>query len=236
MAVFLLIESATPICSVALVKDTGPLALRESTEENIHSSLITVFVQEVFEEAGMAMGQIDAVAVSKGPGSYTGLRIGVSAAKGLCYALDKPLIAVPTLLSMANGARAMLPEDETNRESTLLCPMIDAKRMEVYTAVYDKGLKEIMDTTAMVIDEGSFSHLLNDHRVCFFGNGAGKCQEVLAGHENAIFLNDFNLSSSFMSSLAEDAFRQKRFEDVAYFEPFYLKDFIAGKPKVKGLN
>jgi tRNA threonylcarbamoyladenosine biosynthesis protein TsaB len=236
MAVFLLIETATPVCSVALVKDDRILANRESKEENIHSSLITVFIKEAFEEASLAMEQIDAVAVSKGPGSYTGLRIGVSVAKGLCYALDKPLMSMPTLLSMAYGARALLQDDGANKQKAILCPMIDARRMEVYTALYDKELNPLMETSAMIVDEQSFAQFLNDHRMYFFGNGAGKCQEILAGRENVHFIHDFSLSSSFMARLAEDAFQHKRFEDIAYFEPFYLKDFIAGKPKVKGLD
>jgi tRNA threonylcarbamoyladenosine biosynthesis protein TsaB len=236
MAVFLLIETATPVCSVALIKDAKLLAIRESKEENIHSSLITVFIKEACEETSLPLEELDAIAVSKGPGSYTGLRIGVSVAKGLCYALDKPLISVPTLLSMANGARALVKDDVTDKPNALLCPMIDARRMEVYTAVYDNDLNVLMDTSAMIIDEQSFSHLLNDHQMYFFGNGAVKCREIFTGHENASFIDSFYLSSSFMTSLVEDAFQQKRFEDVAYFEPFYLKDFIAGKPKVKGLD
>jgi tRNA threonylcarbamoyladenosine biosynthesis protein TsaB len=235
MAVFLLIETATPVCSVALIKDTKPLAIKESRKENIHSSLITVFIKEACEEASLAMEQLDAIVVSKGPGSYTGLRIGVSVAKGLCYALDKPLISVPTLLSMANGARDLLDEG-TKQQNALLCPMIDARRMEVYTAVYDKDLNVLIDTSAMIIDEKSFSQLLMDHRIYLFGNGAGKCKEIFTGHENVHFIDNFSLSSVFMTSLAEQAFKQNRFEDVAYFEPFYLKDFIAGKPKVKGLD
>jgi tRNA threonylcarbamoyladenosine biosynthesis protein TsaB len=237
MAVLLLIETATPVCSVALSKDSELLALRESREENIHSSLITVFMQEICEEAGLPMPDIDGVAVSKGPGSYTGLRIGVSAAKGFCYALDKPLIAISTLQSMADGARQHLPDDKGNLyHKPLLCPMIDARRMEVYTAVYDTGLNEIMGISAKIIDENSFSALLSGHPMYFFGNGAGKCRDVLAGRGNANFIEGFVPSSKHMIGLAEHAYLNRKFEDVAYFEPYYLKDFIAGKPRVKGLE
>lgn len=237
MAVLLLIETATPVCSVALARDSELLALRESQEDNVHSSLITVFIRETCKEAGLAMEDIDAVAVSKGPGSYTGLRIGVSAAKGLCYALDKPLIAIPTLLSMASGARLHLSGDIKDLNNTaMLCPMIDARRMEVYTAVFDSDLTEVMGTTAKIITKNSFSELLAEHPVYFFGNGAGKCRDLLAGRENANFIEGFVPSSKHMIGLAEKAFLSKNFVDVAYFEPYYLKDFIAGKPRVKGLE
>lgn len=237
MAVMLLIETATPVCSVALSNGLQLLALKESREENIHSSQINIFIREACEEAGLSLDQLDAIAVSKGPGSYTGLRIGVSTAKGLCYALDKPLVSIPTLHSMASGARAHLLETEKSFDAlTLLCPMIDARRMEVYTAIYSNDLKEITATSARIIDEQSFSGLLKDHRIYFFGNGASKCLDVFTSQENACFLDDFEVSSEYMITLAEQAFLNREFEDVAYFEPYYLKDFIAGKPRVKGLK
>ncbi len=236
MAVILLIETATPVCSVALSGDGQLLAIKESNEQNIHSSVITVFIEQAAREAGYKLRELDAVAVSMGPGSYTGLRIGVSTAKGLCYALDIPLIAVQTLKSMANGARDRIKENSKScREKILLCPMIDARRMEVYSALYDTDLKEIQPASAKIIDQKSFSDYLRENCVYFFGNGAPKCRDALGTWPNARFLDDFIPSARFMISLAQEKYNLKKFEDLAYFEPFYLKDFIAGKPKVKGL-
>jgi len=237
MAVLLLIETATPVCSVAITKDKQLLALRESQEKNIHSSQITIFIQEAIKETGMTMDQLDAIAISKGPGSYTGLRIGTSSAKGLCYALDKPLIAVPTLQAMANGGKDHLQEIQGKCDNNvLLCPMIDARRMEVYTAIYDTSLREISGTSAEIITEQSFETFFKDNCLLFFGNGADKCIELFKDQKKAVFINDFLVSSKYMMTLAEQAFHNNEFEDLAYFEPYYLKDFIAGKPRVKGLN
>jgi len=237
MAVLLLIETATPVCSIAVTKDRQLLALKESHEINTHSSQITIFIQDALQEAQISMVQLDAVAISKGPGSYTGLRIGTSTAKGLCYALDKPLIAVSTLHAMASGAREHLNNSQNKCDKpVLLCPMIDARRMEVYTALFDSTLKETKKTSALIIDESSFKSQLDEHCMLFFGNGADKCMELFKNVKNAIFLKDYQASSKYMMSLAEEAFLNKDFEDLAYYEPFYLKDFIAGKPKVKGLE
>lgn len=236
MAVLLLIETATTICSVAISSDHNLLALKESNERNIHSESITVFIQELIKEAGISFEQVDAIVVSKGPGSYTGLRIGVSTAKGLCFALDKPLIAIPTLQSMANGAKEQIPEILAHcKDKLLLCPMIDARRMEVYTAVYDIELEEVYKTSADIITDESFKPFLEENCLLFFGDGAEKCKDILQTDENAIFLDDFLISSQFMISLAEQAYLKGEFVDTAYFEPYYLKDFIAGKPRVKGL-
>lgn len=237
MAVLLLIETATPVCSIAVTKDRQLLALKESHEVNTHSSQITILIQDALQEANISLEQIDAVAISKGPGSYTGLRIGTSTAKGLCYALDKPLIAISTLHAMANGAKDHLINSNNKCDKPLLlCPMIDARRMEVYTALFDNTLKEIKKTSAMVIDESSFRPHLDQHCMLFFGNGADKCMEIFKDEKNAIFLKNYQASSKFMMSLTEEAFLNKDFEDLAYYEPYYLKDFIAGKPKVKGLE
>ena len=237
MAVLLLIETATPVCSIAVTKDRQLLALKESHEINTHSSQITVFIQEALREAQISMEQLDAVAISKGPGSYTGLRIGTSTAKGLCYALDKPLIAISTLHAMASGAIDHLnySKDKCDKP-VLLCPMIDARRMEVYTALFDSGLNEIKKTSALIINEGSFKSELDKNCMFFFGNGADKCREIFKDRENTIFLQNYQVSSKYMMSLAEEAFLNKDFEDLAYYEPYYLKDFIAGKPRVKGLE
>ena len=177
--------------------------------------------------------QLDAVAVSKGPGSYTGLRIGVSTAKGICYAADLPLMAIDTLEAMAHGIKAKFGRQIG--ENDLLIPMIDARRMEVYAAVFDANLNKIEDTAARVIDENSFEDLLKDHHLLLFGDGAPKLKKVFENQPNISIVEGFKPSAAYMLPLAEKALRNHDFVDVAYFEPFYLKDFIAGKPHVKGL-
>jgi tRNA threonylcarbamoyladenosine biosynthesis protein TsaB len=231
LAVILNIETATKVCSVTLAVDGEVKAIRESHVANSHAELVTIFSEEVIKEAGIGFNDLDAVAVSKGPGSYTGLRIGVSTAKGFCYALDKPLIAVNTLHAMAAGMIKLTGDD-----SFLVCPMIDARRMEVYAAVFDTELNEIKATEAVIVDEHSFEDLLKDHQILFAGDGAPKCKDVLSHQKKAFFNNEFHPSAAFLAPLAEQKFLNKAFEDTAYFEPFYLKDFVAGIPKVKGLR
>ncbi len=231
MASILNIETATRVCSVALAIDGTVKSIRESHVANSHSELITLFVDEVMNEAGIPFPQLDAVSVSKGPGSYTGLRIGVSTAKGFCYALDKPLIAINTLKAMAAGMAKLV-----KGENFLLCPMIDARRMEVYAAVFNTELEEIKPTEAVIVDENSFSELLSANKIIFAGDGAPKCKEVLSHQPNATFTDEFHPSTAYMTELSEQKFRQNDFEDIAYFEPYYLKDFVAGIPKVKGLR
>jgi len=233
MTYILCIETATPVCSVTLVRDNVILHSRESSKKNSHSEIVTIFIDEVIKEAGIKYTDLDAVAVSKGPGSYTGLRIGVSTAKGLCYALDIPLISVNTLRSMAFGMAQKY--DQKEDLPLLFCPMIDARRMEVYTALYNENDEQIEETKAEIIDEHSFSNYLENNKVVFFGDGSDKCKEVIT-HPNAIFINDIYPSASNMAEIAFAKYNKKQFEDVAYFEPFYLKEFIAGKPKVKGLK
>jgi tRNA threonylcarbamoyladenosine biosynthesis protein TsaB len=228
----LCIETATSICSVALTGNGVVLAEKQSSEKNAHSAIVTLFTEDVLKEAGFEYTDIDAVAVSKGPGSYTGLRIGVSTAKGLCYALDIPLISVNTLQSMGQGMADILTGKDS---SVLLCPMIDARRMEVYSAVFDINGKEIRETKAEIIDDNSFSDYLENHKVVFFGDGAAKCRNIIT-HPNAVFYDNINPSAKNMASIAAEKFKNKQFEDVAYFEPFYLKEFIAGIPRVKGLR
>lgn len=226
MALILQIETSTASCSVALSRDGNTIALKEINEQNAHASFLTIFIGELMQQTGLSLKELDAVAVSMGPGSYTGLRIGVSTAKGLCYALDIPLIAVNTLMAMASKKRDLNPKGDF-----LLCPMIDARRMEVYTAVFDGELREVMPVEAKIIDENSFSGILMNRQMLFFGDGAGKCREVLGMHSNALFEDDFINSASGMSAIAYSGFLANRFEDVAYFEPYYLKDFIAGGKK-----
>jgi len=227
------IETATQICSVALSDNDKIIASKYSEEKNAHSSVLTVFIDEILKSAGIEPQQLDAVAVSMGPGSYTGLRIGVSTAKGLCFSLDKPLIAISTLQAMARG---MVYKLDMEFQDALFCPMIDARRMEVYAAVFNKDNKPVRDIKAEIIDEHSFDDLLKDHQVFFAGDGAGKCKEVLSSNPAAVFIDDFVPSAEYMASITFEKFSKNAFEDVAYFEPFYLKDFIAGPPKVKGLR
>ena len=223
------IETATASCSIALAKDGEVVSFKQINQRNIHAEVITLFINDLINSAGINYSQLDAIAVSSGPGSYTGLRIGISTAKGLCFALDKPLIAIETLEAMAYGAKAR--DAHSFDADMLLCPMIDARRMEVFTALFTADSKKIKSTAAEIVDENSFSDLLKSHRILFFGDGAEKCQAVLAGNPNALFLPEFVNSAIDLTKLAAEKFSKKDFEDTAYFEPFYLKDFIAGKKK-----
>jgi tRNA threonylcarbamoyladenosine biosynthesis protein TsaB len=235
MTKILHIETATQICSVALSENDEIISSRQSDEKNAHSSILTVFIDEIFRETGVNVHNLDAVSVSMGPGSYTGLRIGVSAAKGLCYAGDKPLIAINTLEAMAFGMIKMAAGKIEKIADCLFCPMIDARRMEVYSAIFNFDLGKIRAVKAEIIDEQSFAEFLNQSKIVFAGDGAEKCKTPLSASQNAIFLDDFTPSANYLVSLANRKFNENDFENVAYFEPFYLKDFIAGPPKVKGL-
>lgn len=223
MAVILNIETSTTNCSVCLAKDGEVLVLKEQDDVNYsHSENLHVFIRDVMEEAAMALPDIDAVAVSMGPGSYTGLRIGVSTAKGLCYALDKPLIAIHTL--------QVLTSRYTIDEGFIL-PLLDARRMEVYAAVYDKDRQPVGETRAEIVDEHSFFEWLEKGKVYFTGNGAEKCREVIR-HVHAVFPEETEVpSASGMTGFAEQRFCENEFEDVAYFEPYYLKDFVVTRKK-----
>lgn len=229
----LCLETATPVCSVALNSACCTLAMRETEGQNAHSEKITNFIKAVMDEVGIGYSKLDAVAVSQGPGSYTGLRIGVSTAKGVCYAADLPLMAIDTLEAMAYGMKEKLGGQI--EPTDLLIPMIDARRMEVYAAVFDANLNKVNDTSAMVIDENSFEDLRKDHRLWLFGDGAPKLSELFENQDNINIIKGFKPSAAYMRVLAEQALQKQQFVDVAYFEPFYLKDFIAGKPHVKGL-
>lgn len=228
MSNILLIETATNICSVALCSEGKIVSIKESSIVNSHSATITTFIDEVFHEASLRFSDLSAVCVSKGPGSYTGLRIGVSTAKGLCYALGIPLLSVSTLESMT---RVFLNCNTNVPNDTLFCPMIDARRMEVYTALFDKNLKQVEAVSAKIIDQESFLEELKQNKVYFFGDGALKCKSILENHENALFIDDFQHSSSGMANLSKDKFEFTQFENVAYFEPYYLKDFVATIPR-----
>jgi tRNA threonylcarbamoyladenosine biosynthesis protein TsaB len=222
------IETATTVCSVALSNNGEVLAVKQMDQRNIHAEVITLYIEEILTQTGTKYTDLDAIAVSCGPGSYTGLRIGISTAKGLCYALEKPLIAIETLEAMTNGA---IMESESAAGESLLCPMIDARRMEVYTAIFNTKGERINPTTAEIIDENSFAELLSDNKILFFGDGAEKCREML-NNPNASFLEGFTNSAAYLTKRATEKLAAKEFEDVAYFEPYYLKDFIAGKKKV----
>jgi tRNA threonylcarbamoyladenosine biosynthesis protein TsaB len=219
------IETATTVCSIALASDGKIVAYKQINERNIHAEVITLFIEELIIAAGIGYHNLDAIAVSSGPGSYTGLRIGVSTAKGLCFALDKPLIAIETLAAMADG----IPSQTEIGSNLLLCPMIDARRMEVYTAIFNAKGEKIKPTAAEIIDENSFRELLAGNKILFFGDGAEKCQSALGYSPNAQFLPGFTNSAAYLTKRAAEKFMAKDFEDVAYFEPYYLKDFIAGK-------
>ncbi len=223
------IDSATLTCSVVVSVNGHSVAIRESHDQSYsHSEKLAVYIDEVLKEAEIKPSELDAVCVAKGPGSYTGLRIGVSAAKGLCYGLGIPLLSVGSLESMSHHAKSKFFEQLT--DVSFLYPMIDARRMEVYTQLFDSSLNALQSVSAEIIDENSFVSELEQEKVAFFGDGAAKCKEIIP-HENAVFLEGFNSSAHGMMALAEQKFAAQEFEDVAYFEPYYLKDFVAGKPK-----
>jgi tRNA threonylcarbamoyladenosine biosynthesis protein TsaB len=221
------IETATTVCSVALAKDGNIIGVKQLDERNIHAEIITLFIDELITGAGIQYADVDAIAVSCGPGSYTGLRIGVSTAKGLCFALDKPLIAIETLAAMAEG---IIEEGQTDT-GLLLCPMIDARRMEVYTALFDTAGNVVKPTAAEIIDDNSFEDQLKEHKVLFFGDGAAKCQDMLGKSKNALFNTGFTNSAAHLTKKAAEKFANRDFEDVAYFEPYYLKDFLVTTKK-----
>jgi len=235
LARILNIETSTSVCSVGLSIDGKIVSLQESHTKNSHAEQISLFSQKVIVDAGLKFSDLDAVSVSKGPGSYTGLRIGVSTAKGYCYGLDIPLISIGTLTAMAAGMKNQYDSKDYSN-NILFCPMIDARRMEVYTALFSINLAKVEDVTAKVIDNESFEDKFLEYKLIFAGDGAPKCKEVLGHQSNAIFKDDFYPSASYQSVIAEQKFLNKDFEDTAYFEPYYLKEFIAGKPRVKGLR
>ena len=218
MALILNIETATKNCSVSVAKNGEILAIKELNNGNYsHAEVLHPFIVDILREANVSSSELSAVAVSKGPGSYTGLRIGVSAAKGLCFAFDKPLISIETLTSLAHSISI---------NDGIIVPMIDARRMEVYAAVYNIEYHQIREIKAEIIDENSFIEYLENNKVYFLGDGAAKCKEIIT-HKNAVFIDDKHPSAKEMAQLSFDKHKKNDIEDVAYFEPFYLKDFVA---------
>ena len=226
----LLIETSTALCSVALAQDGVVTAYRESSAPKAHASLTAVFIQEMLQERGLTLADCEAVCVSKGPGSYTGLRVGVSTAKGLCFGSGKPLLAVGTLDTLVAQAASVIPSEVDGITFSHIIPMIDARRMEVYTAVFENGV-QITETSPAIIDENSFAEYLEQGPCLFIGDGAGKCADVIK-HPNAHFSQCCPKASAMLEP-AMEAYKEKRFEDVAYFEPFYLKEFVATVSKKK---
>ena len=233
MSLILCIETGTDICSVGIAKDGELLSLRESDEGRDHARKVGVFVDELLRETGIVPDDLDAVAVGKGPGSYTGLRIGVSFAKGLCYGLRKPLVAVGSLDALAEVARedyeaGILSVDDW--DGAYLCPMVDARRMEVYAQVFDTEGRPQGEVSAEVVDEGSFAAFRGQGRpFVIFGSGARKCADVLP---DAVYV-EVTPSARGLARLAQQALDEGRMEDIAYFEPFYLKDFVVTTSRKK---
>jgi tRNA threonylcarbamoyladenosine biosynthesis protein TsaB len=224
LAIILNIETATKNCSVGLAKDGNIIAIKELNNGNYsHAEVLHPFIVAILREANISTSEIDAVAVSKGPGSYTGLRIGVSAAKGLCFAFDKPLISIHTLKSLAHIIAV---------NKGVIVSMLDARRMEVYAAVFNKKYEQIRQIKAEVIDKNSFSEYLENSKVYFLGDGCQKCKEFIT-HKNAVFIDDKFPSSREMAKLSYEKYKKNDIEDVAYFEPFYLKDFVVIPEKKK---
>lgn len=228
MGTILSIETATRSGSVAIHKSGNLVGLQQYDIDKSHSSLLHVMIDQVLQNSGIDKAQLDAIAVSAGPGSYTGLRIGVSTAKGLCYALDIPLLAVNTLEAMAKQI--------ANYASTQshLCPMIDARRQEVYCMMLDHQMKILQETSALIVEEGSFSRQLAENKIVFFGDGSDKCRSILL-HENAVFIENIIPSAREVGQLAYHKYVEGDFENLAYYEPFYLKEFRVIKSKKKQL-
>ncbi len=225
MSLILSIETSTPVCSVSLHNESGLLGSLNLKGEKSHATKLLKIIDLLLEVVGANKKDLSAIALAKGPGSYTGLRIGTSTAKGLCVGLDLPLIAVNTLEAMA--AQLSLEWGA----GYLFCPMIDARRMEVYCAIYNAEGEAVMPTHAKVVEGGAFQELLDKHKIVFFGNGAPKCAPILKQHNNAIVLNEVVEFSKGVGLLAIERFKTAEFEDVAYFDPYYLKEFKAIKPK-----
>jgi len=223
LALILNIETSTTNCSVSLSKEGETLLLKEDYNNNYsHAERLHLYIDEVLTQGEVSLNNLDAIAISKGPGSYTGLRIGVSAAKGLCFSSEKPLISVATLEALAH---------QVSINKGVIVPMLDARRMEVYSAVFNSEYDQIRDTQAQILEEDSFIEYLEKGKVYFVGNGVKKTKELIK-HPNAVFIDNKLPSAKEMSLLAYNKYKKNDIEDVAYFEPFYLKDFIALKPKV----
>ena len=231
--IILHIETATDVCSVALSKGPEIIGLKEEAGGNNHAKNLLPFVDEVLKQGGCKIAELNGVAVSIGPGSYTGLRIGVSTAKGIAYTAGIPVMAVSTLESIAQGAKAFW--SETSTEFVQIVPMIDARRMEVFTSRFTYDMQPLEEVSAKIIDENTFAELLSEQKVLFCGNGMPKCRELLSSFPNACFINT-PVSAKNMLPTALRKWQNNDFENVAYFEPFYLKEYVAAKPVVKGLH
>jgi tRNA threonylcarbamoyladenosine biosynthesis protein TsaB len=225
MGLILSIETATKVCSVALHEDKELLGSQELHVERSHSEYLAVMIKDLFRYTGKETKELSAVAVSKGPGSYTGLRIGVSTAKGLCFGLDIPLISVNSLLAMAYDV------NQYNLQGFDLCPMLDARRMEVYCLIADNQLKVKQETHSRIIEDVSFNKELKESPILFFGNGMPKSRGTMESNKNAFFIDDVHPKASIIGYMAYEKYNNKDFENTVTFEPFYLKDFIATKPK-----
>ncbi len=222
MALILNIETSTTNCSVSLSQDEEILVLKEDNNLGYsHAEKLHLFIREVINESGLSKNNLDAIAISKGPGSYTGLRIGVSTAKGLCFSLDKPLISISTLEALAH---------QVNVEEGCIVPVLDARRMEVYSAIFNSNYEQLREIKAEILDTASFSSQLEKNHVYFIGNGVEKTKTII-NNRNAVFINNKLPSASTMVSLSNNKYKKSDFEDVAYFEPYYLKDFVAIKSK-----
>jgi tRNA threonylcarbamoyladenosine biosynthesis protein TsaB len=215
------IDTSIRGCSVALHNEAGLIAGCDLFTDKSSSSMLTTLIKNCVENAGFRLSDLDAIAIAKGPGSYTGLRVGVSTAKGLCYAIEKPLIGINTLEAMSLQISPLF-------KGYLMCPMIDARRMEVYCAIFDDQNTFVRETEAVILTEDSFKDLLNDHQVVFFGDGASKCKPLFGHHPNAVFPSkEIQPSARTVGELAIRCFEENKFEDVAAFEPYYLKDFMS---------
>lgn len=228
MKIILSIETATPVCSVALHQEGKILGLYELYSEKSHSEQLSVLIEQICKQNNITLKEISAVAVSQGPGSYTGLRIGTATAKGLCFALQKPLVAVNTLEAMVWQISDWVEKD------ALLCPMIDARRMEVYCLLANREKEIIEPTQALVVEESSFEKYLSGQKIIFFGNGASKCKDILK-HKNAVFWENLHPSARSIGQIAWQKYQSAEFENIIYFEPYYLKDFIGVQPTKKML-
>ena len=226
------IETSTNCCSAAIAINGHTVANRETLAGANHASDLPHFIQSLLDEAKSQNWTLDAVALSQGPGSYTGLRIGASLAKGLCYGLNIPLIPIDTLQLLCAAASTLLPSSLTS--NPILCPMLDARRMEVYTAFYTTALEKTKDVEAKIIDQDSFAQELSEHTIYFFGNGADKCKTTITS-TNAHFIDNILPQAKYMGALAEEA-HQLDIKQVAYYEPFYLKEFVAAPSHIKGLE
>ncbi|HTA27554.1 MAG TPA: tRNA (adenosine(37)-N6)-threonylcarbamoyltransferase complex dimerization subunit type 1 TsaB, partial [Bacteroidia bacterium] len=216
---------STAVCSAALSIDGKIIAIQESSQPNVHAEKLVVFINSIMEQAALPYSALDAIAIGTGPGSYTGLRIGTSTAKGLCYSLNKPMIAIPTLKAMAMASATVL-----KRKDVYYCAMIDARRLEVYTTMYTFDGDVVLPVEAKILDEHSFADILTNTEIAFAGDGMPKMKELLkSSGSHCIWLDEVYASAKNMVILSEEAFKQKQFADVAYYEPFYLKDFVAGK-------